>query len=218
MIRKEIIWLIRLELQKEWKQRYTLNSILLYVVASIYILSLTLRLFDKPIWNALYWIVLLCAGSGAVSKSFIQESRGKMIFYHQTLSAQGFILAKMVYNAGYMLLVNTLTFLVYSLWLGNLADNAVFFYLSTSLGSVAFSVILSMTSAIAAKTGNANVLMPVLSFPLLIPVLLIAVKTSKKAVDGLDVSLIYPDFLALFAFIIMSGILAFTLYPWLWKD
>ena len=215
---KEIKWLMQNELFREWRQRYALNGILLYTVAAVFIIYLSVRFTEKPAWNGIFWIILLFSGISAIAKSFLQESRGRMIYYHQMVHPASYIVAKMLYNGIYMMVINLLCLFVYCLWLGNMADNLPMFILSSLTGSLGFSAVLTMTSALASKAGSGHLLMPVLSIPLLIPLLLVAIKASKKAVDGLQVSLIYQDLGILLAFFVLIGMLGYILFPWLWKE
>jgi heme exporter protein B len=75
-----------------------------------------------------------------------------------------------------------------------------------------------MLSAISSKSGNGSLLMPVLSIPVIIPLLLILIKTCKRAMDGIDSGLVYNDLLVLAFFNMLIFILAWFLFPSLWKD
>lgn len=215
---KEIKWLIKNETKREWQQRYALNAILLYAVAAVYIIYLAIRITEKPSWNGIFWVILLFSGITAVAKSFLQESRGRMIYYHQMVHPASYIVAKMIYNSAYLMILNMICLAVYILWMGNMADNLPLFAASILLGSMGFAAVLTMASAISSKTGNGHLIMPILSIPLLIPLFLVAIKSSKKAVDGLQASLIYPDLLILFVFFLLVSVLGYVLFPWLWKE
>jgi heme exporter protein B len=75
-----------------------------------------------------------------------------------------------------------------------------------------------MISAIAQKSGNGNLMMPILSFPIIIPFLLILIKTSKKAMDGIDISLMYTDLMLLALMNLLVATMAYVLFPFLWKE
>jgi heme exporter protein B len=106
----------------------------------------------------------------------------------------------------------------YSTILGNPIQNMGFYAIILTLASIGFAFTFTMISAIAQKSGNGNLLMPILSFPIIIPFLLLLIKSSKKAMDGVDVSLIYTDLLLLVAMNILVAALAYVLFPFLWKE
>jgi len=74
---KEIVILIKKELQTEWKQKFSFSGILLYVISTIFVSYLCFKVINNIlVWNALFWIIMLFAATNAVAKSFIQESKG----------------------------------------------------------------------------------------------------------------------------------------------
>jgi heme exporter protein B len=75
-----------------------------------------------------------------------------------------------------------------------------------------------MISAIASKAGNNGTLMAILSFPVIIPVILILIRLSKRAMDGIERSLSYGDIGVLFAINAIVITTALLLFPYLWRD
>lgn len=215
---EQVRWLLMKELRQEWRQRFTLQGILLYAAAAAYIVYLSLHSLDKAAWNALYWVILVFSAVSAVAKSFLQESKGRMLYLHQLVHPASLIVAKILYNSLLMIFISLLVLLVYCVLLGQQAEHLGWFVLAMVLGSAAFSSVLTMVSAISAKAGNGHLIMPVLSIPLLIPLLLVAVKASKTATDGLKISLIYDDLFVVAFFYAMIFVLGYVLYPWLWKE
>lgn len=205
-------------MRQEWRQRYALNGILLYVVAAVFVTYLSVKVTEKPAWNAIFWIIILFTSVSSTAKSFIQESRGRWLYYYQLASPQAIIVSKIVYNSLLMMVMCLLCMLFYFLLMGNMADDAGLYILVALLGSLGFSSVLSMTSAIASKAGNSNLLMPVLSIPSIIPLLLVTIKASKAAMDGLANNFILRDCLVLFVFYIAISSLAYILFSFLWKE
>ena len=214
----EVKHLIAKDIRQEWRQRYAINGILLYVVAAVFVTYLSVKLNDKPAWNAVFWIIILFTSVSSTAKSFIQEGRGRWLYYYQVASPQAIIVSKIVYNSLLMMVMCGLCFTFYSLLMGSMADDVPMFLLVAMLGSLGFSAVLSMTSAIASKAGNSNLLMPVLSIPAIIPLLLVTIKASKAAMDGLSNSIILRDSLVLFAFYLAIAALAYILFSFLWKE
>ncbi|HCS21639.1 MAG TPA: ABC transporter permease [Bacteroidetes bacterium] len=214
----QVRWLFIKELKQEWRQRFAVQGILLYALAATYVVYLSLQVLDRPAWNALYWVILIFSAVSAIAKSFLQESKGKMLYLHQMVHPASLLTAKILYNSLLMVVISMLVLLAYSVLLGQQAEHLLWFIAAVLIGSASFSAVLTMVSAISSKTGNGHLIMPVLSIPLLIPLLLIAVKASKTAVDGLDVSLLYDDLLVMVLFYGMVSLMGYILYPWLWKE
>ncbi len=213
-----ILALIKKDVTIEWRQRYAINGILLHAISSTMVVFLSVKMLNAPTWNAIYWIVLLFSSVSAVAKSFVAESSGRQLYYYGIVSAQHLIISKLIYNAVLTILLALLCLFTYGIFLGFPVNNVPFFIIIISLGSVGFSSTFTLLSSIAAKSGNGNLLMPVLSFPVIIPLLLVAIKSAKKAVDGVDVSFITKDLLVLLALNTLIIMLAYLLFPFLWKD
>lgn len=216
---QEIKFLIAKEIKQELRQKFALGGILLYVVSTVFVCYLSFRsIIDKPTWNALFWVILLFGSINAVAKSFIQESKGRQLYFYTLVSPQAVILSKIIYNSLLMLVLSVVCFFVYSLFIKSLVDDIPFFLLTLLFGSIGFASVLSMVSAIASKTNSNFSLMAILSFPMLIPLLLSLIKVSKYAVDGLDRSLSWPYFGVLILINLMVIVLSYLLFPYLWRD
>lgn len=221
MLFKEIRALFQKELTLEWRQRYALNGILLYVVSSIFICYLSFNLrrgqLDPITWNALFWIIMLFSAVNAVAKSFMQERYGQVIYYYTLASPEGIILAKILYNALLMLLLAFLGYAFYTLVLGNPIQDHGLFIAVLVLGALGFSGTLTMVSGIAAKAGNSATLMAVLGFPIVIPMLLMIIRVSKNAIDGLERAVSINSLLVLLAMNVIVITLSYMLFPYLWR-
>jgi len=221
MLWKEIRLLLRKEVVLEWRQRYALNGILLYVVGAVFICYLSFNLQQGTLkvvtWNALFWIIMLFAAVNAVAKSFVQERAGRAIYYYTVASPQGIIVSKIIYNTILLLVLAIACLLVYALVMGNPIQNLGLFAANLLLGAAGFSVTLTMVSSIASKANNNSSLMAILGFPVIIPMLLMVIKVSKNAIDGLALEVSYNEILTLVALNAIVVVLSYILFPFLWR-
>ena len=207
------------EFKLEWRNRYALNGMLLYVVSTVFVCYLSFRnVVSVPVWNALFWIIMLFASINAVGRSFIQERKGRLLYYYSIASPQAFLLAKMAYNSLLMLVITFLAYAIYAWWIGDLVQDHLMFMVALVLGSTGFALILTLMSAIASKTENNMSLMAILSFPVQLPFLITLIKLSKNAVDGLDPSVSYGLIAVLALIIVIVLTLSYILFPYLWRD
>ncbi|HSZ26097.1 MAG TPA: heme exporter protein CcmB, partial [Cytophagaceae bacterium] len=169
-------------------------------------------------WNAVLWIVLLFASVNAVAKSFLQEKSGRMLYYYTLASPQAIILSKVIYNTGLLLLLSSISYFFYSIVLGNPVQDKILFFINILIGSVGFATTFTMISAIASKADNSSTLMTILGFPIIIPMLLMLMKVSKSAIDGLALSVSYDELIILGALNVMMVALAYILFPYLWRS
>jgi heme exporter protein B len=217
-----VVALLKKDFLLEWRQRYAINGILLYVLGTVFICYLSIGIKNSKLspftWNALLWIVLLFASVNAVAKSFLQEKRGRMLYYYTIASPQAIILSKIIYNSGLLMLLSSLAYLFYSIVMGNPVQDGALFFLNVLLGAIGFSTTFTMISAIASRADNSSTLMTILGFPVIIPMLLFLMKISKNAIDGLAPSVSYDALLILCALDVMMVALAYILFPYLWKS
>ncbi|WP_400194211.1 heme exporter protein CcmB [Hymenobacter sp. B81] len=202
----------------EWRQRAALNGMLLYVGSTVFVCYLSFvrgGVLPAPAWNALLWIILLFSAVNAVAKSFLQESRGRLLYYYSLVRPEAVILAKIAYNAVLLLGLGLVAFGAYSLVLGNPVQQPGRFTLVVCLGALGFASSLTLISGIAAKAQNSNTLMPVLGFPVVIPILLQLIKAAKNALDGLDASA-EPLYMLLGLNLLVVAV-SYLLYPFLWR-
>lgn len=211
--------LIKKEFLLEFRQKSTLAGILVYIVATVFISALCFKKIIHPtVWNALFWIIFMFIAVNVSSKSFMQETKGKGLFNYLYYNPRQFILSKIIYNMLLMAVLSLLTFFFYSWFVGSMVQDMVMFLLALIFSSSAFSGVLSLMSAISSKANNNISLMAILSFPVLMPLLLVSVKLSKHAIDGLAWSVSYKYLLILIMLNFVVVALATLLFNYLWKD
>ncbi|WP_316765308.1 heme exporter protein CcmB [Pedobacter frigiditerrae] len=218
-IANQIKHLIKKEMLLEWRNKYALNGVLLYVVSTVFVCYLSFVTVEKLTWNALFWIIMLFASINAVAKSFLQESKGRHLYIYTLVSPISLIIAKTVYNSLLMIVLTIIALLFYSMVFEPPKEIDLLMYLVAAIvGSLSFATIFTMVSAIASKAGNGGMLMAILSFPVIIPVLIVLVKLAKNAIDGLDRSVSLDDVGLLLLINAMVMGVSLILFPYLWRD
>lgn len=215
---KHILALIKKDLLLELRQQYTLYGVLLYVASTIFVIYLTMGKPEDAVWNALFWVVQLFVCVNAVAKSFLSESRGRMLYFYSITGPKDFILAKLGFNVFLMLLMNVLSLLVFMLLLGNPIYNFGEFLGISCLGGIGLSLVFTFLAAIAARAQQQAALMAIMGFPVIIPQLLLLSKISKVAFSPVLTNGLWKMIALLSGFDIMIIILAVVLFPFLWKD
>ncbi len=211
--------LVKKDILLEWKQKYAINGILLYIVSTIFLCSLAFEgLLEPRTWNALFWVVLLFAAVNAISKSFVQESPGRQIYYYSLARPQDIILAKIIYNILLMIVLSILFFVIFTLFLGNFVSNPGLFFLSFLIGSAGLASLFTMISAIASRTSNNFSLMAILGFPIILPLLLLLIKISRIALNTSGWEGTGGLIFAMAGINVVIIVLSYLLFPYLWRD
>lgn len=215
---KSLIPLLRKEFLLEFRQRYTISGIVLYVFSMVFVVYIASIRVSPPVWNVLFWLIILFASINAVVKSFVQESGARQLYYYQITDPVTLVLAKVIYNTLLLLVLSVLAFLVYSLVAGNPVKDPNLFLLVLLLGSLGFSIAFTFIASIAAKANNSATLMAILSFPVILPILLTLVRLSSIALRLIQDTSYTRDILNLLAIDVILVTLAFVLFPFIWKD
>jgi heme exporter protein B len=214
----EVKFLIGKELLLEWRSKYALSGVILYVVSTIFVCFLSFVTLKGASWNVVFWIIMLFASINTVSKSFLQETKGRQLYIYTIASPIALILSKTIYNVILMLLVTLIALAFYSLVFDYLPQDMGLYIVAVILGSISFSTIFTMISAIASKAGNGGMLMAILSFPVIIPVIGMLIKLSRNAVDGLDRSVSLDEIAILLIINVLVIASSLLLFPYLWRD
>jgi heme exporter protein B len=218
MIVKEIAFLLRKEILLEWRQKYAISGILLYVLSTVFVVYTSFKKVDPNVWNTLFWIIILFASVNAIAKSFVQENSNRQLYYYTLTNPSAIILSKVIYNSGLLIFLSVLTFAVFSLVAGNPVKDNFQFFTALFLGSIGFSITFTFISAISAKANNSSTLMAILSFPIIIPIILTLIKLSANALRLMQDSAVWKDIATLLAIDLILISMTFILFPFLWRD
>jgi heme exporter protein B len=219
MLYAEIKYLVGKEFMLELKQKYVLNGILLYLVSTVFVTYLAFENAITPeTWNSLFWIILLFVAVNGISKSFMQESAARHLYYYTVASPQAIVLAKILYNLFLMAVLSVLAFGFFLLLMGNQVVNIPLFMLTLMLGSLGLSSVLTMVAAIASRASHNFSLMAILSFPIVLPLLATLMKVSKAALTSMDWTGLSGFLVILLTINVAVIALAYLLFPYLWRD
>lgn len=214
---QHIFSLFKKDLLLEVRQQYSFYGILLYIGATVFVLFMAIDEPESKVWNGLFWVIQLFICINAVAKSFLQESKGRMLYFYSIASPAHFVLAKLLFNSLLMLVMSMLSLFLFSLFLGNPVQKAGSFIGLVLLGGWSLSLVFTFLAAIAAKAQQNAAIMAVLGFPLIIPQLLLLMKLANAAFNPV-LTIPANTILLLVALDSMIVLLAVILFPFLWKD
>lgn len=214
--------LFLLQIRLEIRKRSVVTGLILYLACLVLINYLTLGLQNVAsvpgIWSALFWIALLSTLVNAIAKSFMMEKSGSSMYLYSIVSPTELIVSKIIYGFFLCLGICCVGFLFFSMLLTNPIQDTGLFFLTLTLSSFGFSASLSILSAIASKTSNGSVVMAILSFPVIIGILLMAIKVTKNCVDGLDRTASLDELLTLGAINLLVAAISYLLFPYIWRS
>jgi len=215
---KLIYTLVRKDILLEFRQQYSFYGVLLYVASTIFVLYMAMGQPEDMVWNGLFWMMQLFICVNAVAKTFLQEGKGRQLYFYSLCSPVHFILARMIFNAVLMLLMNGISLLLFNLLLGSPVNHFFLFLGISCFGACSISLVFSFLAAIAARAQQNAALMAILGFPLIIPQIMLLMRLSSLAFTDVFQSGLGTIILLLACFDIMIILLSVILFPFLWKD
>ena len=173
---------------------------------------------EDDVWNGLFWMIQLFVCVNAVAKSFLQESRGRMLYFYSIAGPLDFILSKLLFNALLMLVMSLTSLLLFTILMGNPLKQPLQFVGLATLGGISLSLVFTFLAAIASKAQQQAALMAILGFPIIIPQLLLLMKIATIAFSSVIQAGLGQMVLLLIGLDIMVIVLSIILFPFLWKD
>ena len=131
------------------------------------------------------WVAFAFAATLAMNRTFVREQESGALegLLIAPVSRDAIFLAKAATSFVFMVLIEAVLLPAYAVMLG-------FSALSWTLGAtillatLGFALIGTLFSAMAAQTRSREIMLPVLFFPIVLPVILAAVQASTRAVGG----------------------------------
>ena len=218
---KNIFTILYKDYRIELSQSHLFFSVVLYLLSSIYIIYLAfqpLGVSNIETWVSVFWVIILFGAITVVSKSFFQESYKRNYYYYYLYTPDELIFSKLIYNFIFLFFVSIFSFILFSFFIGNIIQSSAFFITLLVLGSLSISNCLTLVSAIGYQVKNNSIIISVLSFPVIIPILLILIKISKLSSSEFSFNLIQDDIYLLILLNIIMISITKVLFNFLWRN
>lgn len=215
-----VITLLKKDILLELRQKHTFYGIILYIASTVFVIYLAIP--DKPdatVWNSLFWVIQLFICVNAVAKSFLQENKGRLLYFYSIASPAEFIISKMIYNMLLMLIMSSISLVLFFIFLSNPVSSILQFTGIVLLGGISISLVFTLMSAIAAKAQQNAALIAIMGFPVILPQLMLLMKLSKVAFAEVFKQGAVLQLAGLIAGLdVLVVAMAIVLFPYLWKD
>ncbi|MBL7998359.1 MAG: heme exporter protein CcmB, partial [Candidatus Kapabacteria bacterium] len=167
------IAVFRKDLRSELRTRASLSAVLLFVVCAVMVIlfSTAGEKFSNEIAAALLWIVLFFSAMTGMAKSFVTEQeRGTGMYLRMTTPPLAVYFGKLLYNIILALAMTATEMLLFAIFFEHIGiGNPLAYFLTMFTGSIAVAVATTLISAIIATATTKNALFPVVSLPIILP-------------------------------------------------
>ncbi|MFI5253398.1 MAG: heme exporter protein CcmB [Bacteroidota bacterium] len=210
------------DLRSELRTRYALNALLMFVITTLSIILFAIgnENVSEEVLCGVLWIVIFFAAMSGLSRTFVaEEERGTVMTLHLIARPMSVYVGKLLLNLALLFVINLFTLVLYVLLINNFTvRNLAIFMLTMFLGTIGLASAATIIAAIIAKANTKGTLYPVLSFPILLPLLMTGINGTKIAVEGAAFSEAMGEFQILFSYIIAINAVSYILFEFIWKE
>jgi heme exporter protein B len=205
----------------EFRTRYALNTLALFAFTTLVVVGVSLGPMGvsasrgTPVLPVLLWLILLFAAAAGLPRSFVQEEETQTATaLRLSATPSAVFCGKLLYC---LTLVVALEVLVTPLYLAmmNLAVRSPALLAATlAAGGYGLAAGSTLIAAMIAQARGKGTLFSVLAFPVLLPLLILAVELTRHAVAG------EPGGVALTQLLLYDGtvtVAALMLFPVVWN-
>ena len=210
------------DLSAELRGREMLSAMLVFALLVILIFNFALELDATAranVTSGVLWVTFAFAGTLGLNRSMAMEKdRGCLDgLLLAPVDRSAIYFGKALSNLVFMLVVEAIVLPVYSvLYNTNLFNpGLILVILLCSIGYVAVGTLLA---AMAVQTRTRDILLPILLFPVVIPVLIAAVKASSGFLQGNAMTDIWPWLNLLIAYDIIFTAVAFMVFDYIVEE
>jgi heme exporter protein B len=210
------------ELRLELRQKHALAGVLLYVLATVFVCYLGFEQIESAkTWGALLWVTGVFTAFNAMQKTFVSETAGTHLYMYTLANPRAIILAKAIYNALLIAVLNLLSVFFFMVFFGTAAfadADMAQFIAGLLLGSTGLGFALTFVAGIAFRSGAGIGLVAILGFPVIIPLLITIVRQTTLALEGASVDANSLNVVVLIVLNVVSFALSYILFPYLWRE
>ena len=220
LIRSSIL-VFKKDLRSELRMRYVINSLIMFVLVAISIIRFAVadEIVEKEVLTGLLWVVIFFASSGGLARTFVKEEERETSYALKlSVDPASVFLGKLIYNFVLSLALNILILILFTAVMDYYIMNVLSFIVILLLGNLGLVVASTVIAAIIAKADSRGTLYPVLSFPILLPLLLSVINASKQASYGDGLALLSGDIMILISYSVVVLTASLMLFRFVWED
>src|SRR5690606_10877215 len=214
--------LFKKDFSSEVRTRYAINALVMFIIIAISVILFSVgdERITPGLTGGLLWVVIFFSAMSGLSRAFVsEEERGTALTLQLIASPATVFSGKVLFNIILVFLMNIIITLLYSAFFDEfIIRNFLLFLITFLLGNIGLAVSSTIIAAIIAKAGAKGTLYPVLSFPILLPLILTSVKLTLYSIYGttLEESIFELAIVASYDGLMISA--SYMLFDFIWKD
>lgn len=206
------------EISLDFRGKFGFLASLLYLISIVFVVFKVIGEVNPAMKMALFWIIILFTAINFTSQSFGSHLRKRRIYYYQLYNPVELIIARIILNFFKLIVAGFVLFLIQSLLTNSLVNDPSLFISGFILASIGIIAVLSLVASISVYGQEQTGLMTILSLPLLIPVLLLAMRISLISERMFVDSGVSKYLLMLSGIDLLLVTLVIIFFPIVWKS
>ncbi|NOY99134.1 MAG: cytochrome C biogenesis protein [Chloroflexi bacterium] len=210
------------DLAAELRSRELLSAMLVFALLVILIFNFALELDVKTrtsVTAGVLWVTFAFAGTLGLNRSMaIEKDRGCLDgLLLAPVDRSAIYFGKVISNLVFMLIVEIIVLPAYSvLYNTNLFQPGLMGVIL--LGSVGYTAVGTLLSTMSVQARTRDVLLPILLFPVVLPILIAAVKASSGFLQGAEMTAIMPWLNLLIGYDVIFTAIAFMVFDYVVEE
>jgi heme exporter protein B len=210
------------DLAAEFRSRELFSAMLVFSLLVILIFNFALELdisTRKSVTSGVLWVTFAFAGTLGLNRSMsIEKDQGSLDgLLLAPVDRSAIYFGKVISNLSFMLIVEAIVLPVYSfLYNVNLLRPGLILVLL--LGSVGYIVVGTLLATMAVQSRTREILLPILLFPVVIPVLIAAVRATGGILAGDDLASVRPWLNLLIVYDVIFASIAFMVFDYVVEE
>lgn len=209
------------DVRAEYRTRYAVNALFLFALVTLTALSFaTGGSALSPLLAAVfYWIILFFSVFSSLAQTFVKEAETKTEFFLKLNAPDDAVFfGKWAFNFILIVLLNVVLTPLFVIMLNMTLSQWGTWFLTLLLGGVGLVSTTTLLGALIAAANVRGALFSVLAFPLLLPLLVTAIRVSETCFGGGGEFATSDAFLVLGSYAVVSTTAAWLLFPFIWRD
>ena len=210
------------DFKSELRTRYAINALAMFIIVAISVILFSVgnEKISTSLTGGLFWVVIFFTAMSGLSRAFVsEEERGTSLTLQLIAAPSTVFSGKLLFNIILVFAMNTIIAVLYSaIFEAFIIQNFVLFLVSFILGNIGLAVSSTIIAAIIAKAGAKGTLYPVLSFPILLPLILTSVQLTLFSLDGISFERAKFELAIVVSYDIIMLTASFMLFDFIWKE
>jgi len=211
----------RKDLRSEIRTRYSVNGLIMFIIVTISIIKFALgeEKLTGELNAGLLWIIIFFSNSNGLSRVFVaEEDRGTSFLLKLTADSKAVLLGKLIFNTTLTFIINFVVVVLFIVTMDLQIKSPGLFVLVIFFGNFGLSAVMTIIAALISKANSKGSLYPVLSFPLLLPLLMSTISSTWLAIEGSTIGQIGGDLQIIISYTVVTITASFMLFDLVWRD